>query len=592
VNYAARALEYAQRVIAGEIRAGRWVKAACQRHLDDLERSAQDPSWSYRFDAHKADRACGFIELLPHIKGESARPQLIDGALTYPRILLEDWQVFFLAVLFGWVWRDSGIRRFRRGYLEVGRKNTKSTVAAGVALYTLAADDEPGAEIYSAATKKDQARIVWEVARQMVLREPDFRDLGVRQNNRAIFQDSSSSKYEPIGRDSDSTDGLNAHCFISDELHAQKARGVYDALDSSTGGRSQPLGLGITTAGSNTAGVCYEQRSYMVRILNAVLRRHGGMGYRLEGTEHEDETYFGLIYTLDAGYADGRADDNWADPDVWIKANPMLGAVHNAGYAETLRKDLEAACTKAKASPQSQGEFRTKRCNQWIAAEAAWMDMVKWHACADPELREEDFAGEECMVALDAAFKTDVFAKMKLFRRGDDYYAFGRYWLPRAQVDAKGNEHFHAWAEQGLIQVADGAVIDVEMVKEDMRRDAELHVVVEAPFDPAQLTQFATEMIAEGFVMVEIRPTVLNFSEPMKKLGELVLEGRLHHNGDPALAWMIGNVVFHRDHKDNIYPNKERPENKIDGVIAILMALARMIAAQPEESPPTEVVVA
>jgi phage terminase large subunit-like protein len=584
VNYAARARAYAEDVLAGRIVAGRWVKAACRRHLDDLERAETDPAFAFRFDEDKAGRACSFVELLPHIKGEWARPEWIDGAMRYPKIQLEAWQVFFVAVLFGWVSVATGLRRFRRAYLEVARKNAKSTLASAIALYMLTADDEPGAEVYSAATKKDQAKIVWEVARQMVSREADFRALGVAHNTRAIFQAATASKYEPIGRDSDSLDGLNTHCFISDELHAQKDRGVYDVLDSSTGARSQPLGIGITTAGSNTAGVCYEQRSYLARILNTTLLAHGGLGYRVEGSALADDTYFGLIYTLDTGYADGRPDDDWADPDVWTKANPNLGV-------SVSLEDMVNACTKAKASPQSQGEFRTKRCSQWVAAEAAWMDMTQWQACGDPTLQEADFAHEDCVVGLDAAFKTDLFAKVKVFRRGEHLYAFGTYWAPQAQVDAKGNDQVRALAAEGHITVADGAVIDIELVRAAIRADAEGHVIREIAYDPAQLTQFATELLAEGFQAVEMRPTVLNFSEPMKKLSELVLERRFHHNGDPALAWMIGNVIFHRDHKDNIYPNKQRPEQKIDGVIALIMALGRLLAQPAAAQAPTEVLV-
>ena len=608
MTYAERAKRYALAVISGEIVACRYVKAAAQRHLDDLARAEFDATWPYRFDVDKAERVCAFIELLPHVEGKWAKPIVVDGVLMYPKLRLEDWQVFCLVVLFGWVNAVTGLRRFRRGYLEVARKNAKSTLAAGIALYLLCADGEEGGQVYSAATKKDQAKIVWSVAQRMIEREPEFRALSVGFTKQAIFQSSTGSKYLPVGRDSDTQDGFNTHAFISDELHAQKDRGLYDVLDSSTGARAQPLGLGITTAGSNTAGVCYEQRSYTVSILNATLKRHGGMGYRQDGSEHDDDTYFGIIFTLDHGYAPKplgatpaaiaeqkarglvideekrtacRPNDDWGNPDVWIKANPNLHVSVNVD-------DLIAKCRKAKASTQSQGEFRTKHCNQWIAADSAWMDMTQWHACADPALRAEDFTHEECMIGLDAAFRTDLFAKIKLFRRDGRHYVFGQYWTTRAKLEEKGNEHLAAWVEDGWLDVSDGSVIDIELVKQSLRKDADMHIVREVPYDPAQLTQFSSEMIGEGFEMVEIRPTVLNFSEPMKQVTELVLQKQLHHNGDPVLAWMIGNVVCHRDHKDNIYPNKQRPELKIDGAIALIMALARMLAQSPVYAP-TEV---
>ena len=540
-------------------------------------RSERDAKWPYRFEHEKAARICEFKELLPHIKGDWAKPLLQDGRLVYPKIRLEDWQVFCNALLFGWVLKDSGLRRFRRGYIEVARKNTKSTDLAGTGLYLLAADEEQGAEVYTFATKKDQAKIVWEVAREMVRREPEFkRDLGIGFNQSRIYNALTNGLFQPLARDYGSLDGLNTSGFIGDELHAQKDRRLWDVLDSSTGARSQPLGVGITTAGTDRAGVCYAQRSYVIKLLNAVLHRHGGMGFKVKGGRAEDETYFGIIFTLDVEYADDRPDDEWTDERMWPKANPMLQAVHNMQYARTLLEDLRASARKARTMPSEQSEFRTKRCSQWLGADIAWMDMVAYGKCGDSALREEKFKGADCVVALDAAFKTDIFAKVKVIERGGVYHVFGKYYAPKRLIETKGNEHLQSWANEGLIQVTDGAVVDVEAVKDGLREDAALHVVKEVPFDPAQLTQFAGEMLDEGYQMVEIRPTVLNFSEPMKRIEELVLTGRLRHNGDPVLDWMMSNVVCHRDHKDNIYPNKERPENKIDGVVALCMALARM----------------
>lgn len=330
VTFAARAERYARGVLQGDIVAGRWVKAACQRHLDDLARSAADPTWPYEFDPEKAGRPCHFLQELPHIKGEWARVRAVGGALVRPRILLEDWQVFFVAVMFGWVHRETRLRRFLRVYLEVARKNAKSTICAGLALYLLCADNEPGAEVYSVATKRDQAKIVWSDAAEMVRIEPTFRmappaGLGVSYTRAAIFQRHTASKYEAVGRDSDTLDGLNPHAYVADELHAWKDRALYDVMNSATGARSQALGIGITTAGYNTLGVCYELRLYLMRILNTTLATHDGMGFRIEGDSLEDERFFGLIYTLDTGYADERPDDAWSDEEVWAKANPNLG---------------------------------------------------------------------------------------------------------------------------------------------------------------------------------------------------------------------------------------------------------------------------
>ncbi len=585
-DYASRIDNYCRAAVRGDFPAGKWEKAACQRQLDDLARSFSDPAWPYYFDIEEANRACQFIELLPHVKGDSAKPERTESGVYYPKLILEDEQLFFVGVLFGWRDRSYKLRRFRRAYLEEARKNAKTTLLAGIGLYMLGADGEQGPEVYSAAGKREQAQIVWGIAAEMIRREPDLRALGIGYNKQLIYNTHCAGKFQPLARDYGSLDGLNTSCFISDELHAQKDRGLYDVLDSSTGARAQPLGIAITTAGTDRAGICYAQRTYVTKILNSVLHRHEGMGYKIQGQSAEDDGYFGMIFTLDVGYADGRSDDDWADEKHWPKANPMLRATRNIGYARGLLADLNAGAQKARTMVSEQSEFRTKRCNQWLNADTSWMDMHAWANCADVDLNEEEFAGMDCVVALDAAFKTDLFAKLKIFERDGIYYAFGKYYAPRRMLEMKGNDHLSAWAAEGWITACEGEVVDIRVVADDLRDDAKAHTVSEVAFDPYQLTQFAGEMIEEGFQMVELRATVQNFSEPMKRLTELVLTKRFCHNGDPVLEWMASNVVCHMDHKDNIYPNKEKPENKIDGIVALIMGLSRMQIVSAPVAPP------
>lgn len=579
MTYADRALQYAHDVLQGRVLACKWVKAACQRQLDDLAKSESDPSWPYYFDSDAANRICQFIELLPHIKGDWAKPVWIDGRPTYPKIKLEDWQVFTLAVPFGWMRRgpEQGRRRFTRIYEEEARKNAKSTKAAGVALYMLAADGEQGAEVYTAATKKEQARIIWEVASNMVAREPDFRSLGIGHNKSSIYNELSAGKFQPLARDFGSLDGLNTHCFISDEVHAQDDRGLYDVLDSSTGARSQPLGMAITTAGTNRAGICWELRSHTTKVLNTTLHQHNGMGYKIKGSAAVDDNFFGIIYTLDTDYADQSIpDDDWADPANWIKANPNLNVSVSVS-------DLQSKLARAIVSPGFQGEFRTKHCNQWLGADSSWMDMSKWNACGNPSLHPSQFMHDHCVVALDAAFRRDIFAKVKIFRIGDTYTSFESYYCSHDYAYREGNEHIKTWVEQGYIKVSDGPVLDIELVREDLQQDAHDHIVDEVPYDPAQLTQFAGEMIEDGVEMVEIRPTVMNFSEPMKFLDNAVQTGNFTHAANPVTEWMIANVVCHKDRKDNIYPIKESDAAKIDGAVAMIMAMARAMVCVPQE---------
>ena len=568
VDHVAEAIDYAQEVVAGLIPACKWVKAACQRQIDDLNREQTDPDWPYCFDPAAAARVCDYIERLPHVKGVWAGEN----------IRLERWQKFGLACVFGWVRKDGSGRRFRTSYEEVPRKNAKTTKLAGIGLYMLTADHEWGAEVYSAATKKEQARIVFDIANQMTRMQGDFRaHFGVEAMTHSIVVRETASKFLPLSAEGSTLDGLNVSCALIDELHAHKTRAVHDVLDSGTGSRGQPLLAKITTAGSNRAGVCYDQRLYLVKILNAVLKRHGGLGYAVTGEATEDDSFWGIIYTIDDG-------DDPLDEATWRKANPNYGVSVDP-------EDLRRMATIARTQAAALNEFLTKRLNVWVNADSAWMNMLQWDACGDPALKEEDFAGEACWIGLDAAFKKDLFAKIKLFRRGQDYYAFGRYYLPQAALSQNGGEQFAAWAREGWIRVTPGEVLDIEVVREELLGtgtppaggDASRFEIRECAFDPFQLAQFSGELLDAGVPMVELRPTVLNFSPAMKEVDALIASKRLHHTGDPVLAWAISNVTCVWDRKDNIYPRKEKPETKIDPAIALFMALARAMANAPAQ---------
>jgi phage terminase large subunit-like protein len=570
-----RAHQYALDVLAGEIPACKWVKAACRRQLDDLDREANDPEWSYHYDAAAANRVCDFISRLRHIK----------GAWAGTCIVLEPFQQFSLCCVFGWRRKENGRRRFRTVYEELPRKNAKSTKVAGVGLYMLVADEEWGAEVYSAATTRDQASYTFNIANAMARSDGLFRArFGIEALTHSIICRETISKFAPLSGEGHSLDSLSSSCALIDELHAHKTRQVHDVLNSSTGARAQPLFWMITTAGSNRAGVCYDRRIYLTKILNAVLKRHDGLGYKVEGESANDETFWGIIYTIDA-------EDDPMDEATWRKANPNYGISVDID-------DLRAKAQEAKEQASALNEFLTKHLNVWVNADSAWMNMLAWDACADLSLKEEDFLGQPCVVSLDAAFKKDLFAKIKVFQRDNHVYAFSRCYMPEALLQHKGFEQVASWAKAGYIRTTEGEVLDIEAVREELlgseacrrhgvedRRlsgevlgDTQRFEVREIGYDPAQLTQFAGEMLADGAPMVEMRPLVLNFSPAMKELDELVAGKRFHHNGDPVLAWAISNVVCHRDAKDNIYPRKETVDKKIDPAIALIMALARLLA--------------
>lgn len=555
MTYTDRAISYAERVVAGKIPACRLHRAACERQLRDLDRAVD--GWMYTFDAESANRVCQFIELLPHIKGEWARPQLVDGAMHYPKIKLEDWQCFILCTVFGWINVETGRRRFTRVYEEVPRKNAKSTKVAGIGLYMMTADGEPGAECYSVATTGEQSRIVWGDAAKMAEREPEFRALmGVDVHAHDLAVPSTASIFRPLNAEGSTLDGLNIHFGAVDEFHAHKRRNLFDVIDSATGARSQPLIWMVTTAGSDRSGICYEQRSHLVKILDRVV---------------EDESFFGVVFSVDDG-------DDWSDPAVWAKANPNFGV-------SVLPDDMEAACRKALSMPSAVNNFLTKRLNVWVNADSAWMDMLAWEACANRSLTIDDVRHLPCFIALDLASKIDVAAKIKMFvdQENDRYYIFADYYLPDRAVENSANSQYQGWQRANLLHVTPGEIIDFDVIEQDIITDCSQFDVREVPYDPFQATQLATHMLENNAPMIEMRATVLNFSEPMKQLEALVLSGRVVHDGNPVTTWMMSNVVAHLDVKDNIYPRKERPENKIDGVVAIIMALGRALHSRGDD---------
>lgn len=548
-------------MLSGKVLACKYVKQACRRQKDDLARQ----SFGYHFDVDVANRPVNFAQALPHIKGKQFAGRLLE---------FSDWQCFIVTTVFGWL-DESGNRRFKTVYIEVPRKNGKSTMSAPVGIYCMSADNEPGADVYSAATTRDQAKIVWQDAKAMVDKSVNLRNaLMVATSVHSIYQLSTSSKFLPLSRDQQGNlDGLNVHCGIIDELHAHKTRDVWDVIETATGARSQPLIWAITTAGSNRSGICYEQRSYVIKILSGV---------------HEDDTYFGIIYTIDKG-------DDPFDPKSWEKANP------NYGISVSI-EDLQRKALKARQMAAALNNFLTKHLNVWVNSDSPWMNMTAWDDCYDPEMLEEDFGGMECMEALDLATKTDIAPKVRVFKKAitkpkagstggefgqtetvDHYYVFADFYLPEDAVEDGRNSQYSGWAREQYLKVTPGSVTDFSVIEDDIKEDASKYRVLNCGFDPWQASYLMQRLQVENLPVLEYRQTVQNMSMPMKELEALVLQKRIHHNGNPVLTWMISNVVCHVDAKENIYPRKEAPANKIDGAVALIMVIGMFMS--PQDAP-------
>ncbi len=545
-KYVEAAQVYARRVQSGEIPACKWTRLAIDRQVDDL---AREPTaqWPWVFDIDRAHRICAFLELLPHIKGKWAR----EGRL----LVLDPWQCFIVTTVFGWIHRETGLRRFREAYIEVPRKNGKSLVSAGIGLYMLSADGEQGAEVYSAATTRDQARIVFDDAKGMAERTPDMRTyLGVAILTHSITVAASSSKFSPLAAEASTQDGLNVHCAVIDELHAHKKRDLYDVIDTARGAREQSLLWLITTAGTDRSGICYERRTHITKVLDRVI---------------DDATMFGIIYTID------EKDDPF-DPSTWGKANPNW-------MVSVLPDDMEAAARKAAAMPSALNNFLTKRLNVWVNGESPWMDMRAWEKCADTSLQISDFAGEKCWGGLDLAEKKDFAAYARVFNRDGMWYAFVRLYLNELAVQESGNAHLSGWARSGYVQVTDGDITDFDVLADDMRADCKMFQMQEIAFDPALSMYFASQLVKEGLPMVEIVQRAMFYTPALIQVENLVLEKKLKFDGNPVMTWMISNLVVKVSKFNELRsPTKERPENKIDGPMAMLMALGRGLAQQPK----------
>lgn len=550
-DYAAIAEQYARDVTKAKIPACKSIRLQCQRFLDELKLQRRR-DFPFRFDAEKASRVCRFVERLPHTKGKWARAK--------QTIRLEPWQIWWRCCAFGWVRKTTGLRRFRVVFIVVPRKNGKSADAAATGLYMLCADREFGAEVYSGATNEKQAWEVFRPARLMALRTPALCSrFGVEVNARNLVRIDDESKFETIT--GDPGDGQSPSCSIHDEYHEHADDGQVDTMQTGMGARDQPLQLLITTAGDNLAGPCYariqEEREKLAGIGGAQLLQH--------------ETLF-VEYTIDD-------DDDWKSDSALRKANPNFDVSVSGDFLRARQRD-------AIATPRKAGVFKTKHLNLWVAAKSAYFDIEAWRRCRDPDLpvraiewlQLERLKGRRCIAGLDLASKVDIAALDLLFPPiggkatvADPYLRTGFYFLPSETV--QNVPAYQAWDAQGLINVTDGNIIDYDEILEVLREIRGAFQLEQVAYDPHQATMMVTTMAKEGFPVIEYRPMVLNFSEPMKELDALSRAGTIAHGGCPVMEWEMNNVVAQTDAKDNVYPRKPRDEAKIDNPVALISAL-------------------
>ena len=496
------------------------------------------------YDAEKADRAVRFIENLKHTKGRWAGK----------RFWLLPWQEQIIRDVFGIV-DAHGNRQFRTAYVEIPKKNGKSELAAAVALYLLYADNEPSAEVYGAAADRQQASIVFDVARQMVDMTPALvKRSKIMAAGKRIVNYSNGGYYQVLSAEVGTKHGLNVSGLVFDELHSQPNRQLYDVLTKGSGdAREQPLYFLITTAGTDRESICYEVHMKALDLL--------------KGTKI-DPSFYPVVY----GLAD---DQDWNDEANWYQANPSLGY--------TIKIDrVRDAYKEALENPAEENVFRQLRLDQWVGSTVAWIPEHVYDK-GDLPIDMEKLKGRDCYAGLDLSSTSDITAFVMVFPpevEGENYIVLPHFWLPRETLQLRvRRDHvpYDVWEKQGLFHITEGNVVDYNFVRKTINELGKEYHICEIGVDRWNATQLITDLDGDGFVMVPIGMGFKDMSPGMKELYKLLLEGKITHGGNPILRWMAGNVVAEIDAAENIKPSKKKATEKIDGIVALIMGLDRCI---------------
>lgn len=555
---------YAESVVAGRIPAGRYHRLACERHLRDRAREGT-PEFPFRFDDSKAERFFRFAEKLRHYKGRQFAGQAV---------ILQPYQRFRLGSLFAWVHVVTGRRRFRTSYHEIPRKNGKSLEAAIVMLYLTFYDGEPGAEGYTIATKRDQAKLVFRDCRQLVLGSGLKAKIKAQVAN--LHREDTASKLEPLGADHDSTDGLNPSAVCADELHAYKDRGLLDVMETATGARDQPHFFKITTAGSDPVSPGGDEHDYACKILEGII---------------EDETYFAFIAHADK-------DDDWLDERTWQKANPNWGVSVDPD-------DMRALATKAKGMPAAAATFKQKRLNLWVNADAPWLSVEGWRAGQTEWTDTIDVAGarlprelehESCYVGIDLSSKLDLCALAAVFPP-----TVGRakwmivlwVWTPADTLTERSRRDrapYDRWVADGHLMTMPGTALDhsrLRPVLTALRDVVDIEAIGHDPWHAGTLVKDLQN--EDGFDegrLIEVPQTYAHMSAGALAFEADVLAGDVDAGGCPVMAWSASNAIVQRDGKDNIYPVKKKSRGRIDPIMATLIGRNLALRMPQDVIPP------
>jgi phage terminase large subunit-like protein len=538
--YVSKGHQYALDIVAGKIPACIYVIGACKRYLNDL-----NPNDRFYFDPDKAEKYLRLVQKFTHVVGN----------WDSDNIIYEPWQCFVFMNIMGFVSKVTGERRYRTAHVEIPRGNTKTTMASQGALYFLSLDNPKGNKISCVATKKDQARLVLDSARDMAKSNKSFlKATGTRVLAHKIIHEKSSSEVSALSSQTDSNDGRFDILSIVDELHAIDSK-TFEVVDSGMSKRNDSLLLCITTAGYDVEGVGFSQSAYAKKVSSGEL---------------EDDLFFAIVYTIDK-------DDDIYDPKTWIKANPNWGVSVDS-------ENLKSKAKKALESPRDLANFKIKHLNIWLSEAQAFFNMEAWDRCADKTLSLEDFKGYKCFLGVDLASKIDLTAIAYVFKKDGIYYIFDKSFIPEERVKEVRKPLYEKCIQSGDLIATPGEAINYQKIKEEILSDKAKFNIKELMYDPWNATEFSQSLTKERLECVEFRMNTSNLSEPTKSLDALIREGKVRHNGSPLLRWCLSNVVCKEDAADNVFPKKSHEKLKIDPVIAIIMGLAGWTQQEETES--------
>jgi phage terminase large subunit-like protein len=545
-------LEYCNEVLAGRILAGKLVRLACERHLKDLNTGA---ARGLKWDLAAALRA---IQFFPDVL------RLAEGDHAGKPFVLNLWQKFVIGSLYGWKGED-GKRRFRIAYIEVGKGNGKSPMAGGVGLYMLTADGEASAECYAAATTREQASILFSDAVKMVDQSPALSARIIQSGKQKVFNlahMASGSFFRPVSSEGKGLDGKRVHYAALDEIHEHPNATVVDKMRAGTKGRSQALIFEITNSGFDRKSVCRHHHDYSRQVLEGSL---------------QNDAWFAYVCGLDK-------DDDWRNEKVWVKPNPNLGV--SIGHKYLREQVLEAVGIPSK-------ENIVKRLNFciWTEQSERWMPVEVWNGCGGlGAIDENALMKRKVFGALDLASKVDIASLAMVFPPEDPngiYQALFRHWVPKDNVRRRAERDgvpYADWIDQGLITATEGNITDYDVIRRDINALGDRFAFQEIAFDPWNATQLATQLSGDGFTMVEFRQGFQSMTEPTKQLMALCLAKKINHGDNAVLRWMASNVAVKQDPAGNLKPDKGKSTEKIDGIVALIMALGRAIVQPDLES--------